>query len=216
MNKKVIIGLIVGVIALALVVVAILGVAKGWKFNNVNTDSDVSVIESTISTTAETESEETTSATSSSTGSTASGTTSQLPQNGTKADCDNSSPVVAGKIVSVPIKVTKNPGSVVALLEFSYDTDNLSLIDFENGEIFDGVTASTVDNTAKFILMNDSIEENDTGTGTVLNLIFRVKDDAKAGTYEIKYNTSSAQWANIDEEFVTDSVVVESGSITIK
>ena len=102
----------------------------------------------------------------------------------------------AGNEIVVPVKMLSNPGIANIKLSLDYDRDAMQLTGIENGDIFtDNKMTADLSNLAnlKSILWSDNTStENNTNTGTLVKLKFKVKDGAATGTYAINAVCSSA------------------------
>ena len=102
----------------------------------------------------------------------------------------------AGLELIVPVKMLSNPGIANIKLSLDYDRDAMQLTGIENGDIFtDNKMTADLSNLAnlKSILWSDNTStENNTNTGTLVKLKFKVKDGAATGTYAINAVCSPA------------------------
>lgn len=117
-----------------------------------------------------------------------------------------------GDIVDVPIKVTKNPGMMAGKFVFEYDSKALEYVDYEEGDLLNEYEVNNTDGKVTCIISNSELKDS-SGKGTVIVLQFKVKDGAKKGDYEIKYSSES-QIGNLDEKYV--DIEVEKAKITVK
>ena len=101
-----------------------------------------------------------------------------------------------GNEIVVSVKMLSNPGIVNIKLSLNYDRDAMQLTGIENGDIFaDNRMIADLSNltSLKSILWSDNTSrENNTNTGTLVKLKFKVKDGAATGTYAINAVCSPA------------------------
>lgn len=114
-----------------------------------------------------------------------------------------------GDIVKIPIKVTKNPGMVIAKTVVNYDDAVLEYVECEGG-IFTDNTVSTKDGKATCVLMANFTADlkDNTETGTIATLVFKVKKGATKGESLISIDEENSEYANLREKFVTPKVSI--------
>lgn len=104
-----------------------------------------------------------------------------------------------GKTISVPVNISNNPGIMASALKIEYDSQKLTYIGYDEGEVFenylfkeekDGLLFSNIEN------------KNSTKNGVMFYLKFKVKDNAQLGDSDIKVNATDESFVNFDEEFV--------------
>ncbi len=104
-----------------------------------------------------------------------------------------------GKTISVPVNISNNPGIMASALKIEYDSQKLTYIGYDEGEVFenylfkeekDGILFSNIEN------------KNSTKNGVMFYLKFKVKDNAQLGDSDIKVNATDESFVNFDEEFV--------------
>lgn len=117
-----------------------------------------------------------------------------------------------GKKVSVPIKLSKNPGINAAQLIFEYDSSALTYNGCENGDILDECEDAENSGVITVLVQNGGIEDS-SKNGTLITLSFTVKDGAKPGTYTVKASEKS-MICNSDEVIVVPEL--SDGQITVK
>ncbi|MBR3418519.1 MAG: hypothetical protein IKG82_07490, partial [Oscillospiraceae bacterium] len=115
---------------------------------------------------------------------------------------------VPGEIFQLPVEIRENPGIAALSLSLVYDTARLELLGTQDGGILgESSYLAGGDLTAVPYTMNwDDLTDN-TGTGNVVLLSFKAKDDA-SGITEVSalVNTQSTFNANMEEiPFVTES-----------
>lgn len=96
---------------------------------------------------------------------------------------------VMGKIgdeVTVPVTVTNNPGIATFRFRITYNTDDLTFISAEKGDVLTkGTISSTTDAENKTMTFLWYSAENVTADGEIAKLKFNIKDTAK-GEYALK------------------------------
>lgn len=120
----------------------------------------------------------------------------------------------AGGTVRISISLENNPGIIAMLLKVEYNSSVLTLTDVQDAGLL-GTNYHNPDLAkSPYILSwaNDSATENYTVTGTIVTLIFQVKEGAEAGTYPVtvSYDNEEDHIINYDLETV-DFQAVEGG-----
>lgn len=197
MNKKLIIAIIAGVVALALIVTAAVVVIKKININTPDDDSSTP----------------TSSVDSDKADGTVDGTTS------------DSTPVVdkgnvtignfegkTGDVIDVPIKLSENPGILAGMFIFEYDSKALEYVDYEQGDILDEYEVNATAGKVACVISSSALEDSKKN-GTIITLQFKVKDGAAKGDYIIKYSDES-QISNLNEEWIKPQI--SDGKITVK
>lgn len=197
MNKKLIIAIIAGVVALALIVTAAVVVIKKININTPDDDSSTP----------------TSSVDSDKADGTVDGTTS------------DSTPVVdkgnvtignfegkTGDVIDVPIKLSENPGILAGMFIFEYDSKALEYVDYEKGDILDEYEINATAGKVACVISSSALEDSKKN-GTIITLQFKVKDGAAKGDYIIKYSDES-QISNLNEEWIKPQIA--DGKITVK
>lgn len=116
--------------------------------------------------------------------------------------------VNAGGTVTVPIKLDKNPGINACQLIFEYDTNALTLVGFENGDILD-----QCESNGNMVIIYDSGIKDITKNGTLVTLEFAVKNSAAKGEYQVKLAADS-MIVNADEAVVIADISL--GSVVVE
>ncbi len=128
--------------------------------------------------------------------------------------------VKANSMIVVPVVLNENPGTNTGMVEFSFDANVLTYVDYDRGEIFDNHTVATKDGGKVSILfeMNNDKTGNviDTNaTGRLITLKFKVAKNAKPGSYTIGTVTQFASADSAREnELYTPKLKI--GKINIK
>ncbi len=119
------------------------------------------------------------------------------------------------KEITVPIKITKNPGFYASNLILRYDTDAFDLVALKNGDICENCSSNLKDGILYSLITSElkagSVDV--TKTGTLANLVLKPKAGIKTGTYKI-HILSDSNFANLNESFV--KVTLKTYDIEIK
>lgn len=98
-------------------------------------------------------------------------------------------PILGGteQMVTVDLELVKNPGLVGFKVNFSFDETNLELVSFEDKEVLKGYNGYDGEgNTDKVLTWKDtSAKKNNTATGILATLTFKVKSTTTVGEYTI-------------------------------
>lgn len=113
----------------------------------------------------------------------------------------------AGSTVTVPVRLQNNPGVTGFMLQIDYDSSKLELLRATSGTSFSGMEINA-SNPVR-VLWTSSSQKNVTGTGTVLELTFRVKNGV-SGQAQIKVTPGDAENAsgNVSMNTVSGTVTV--------
>lgn len=200
MNKKIIIGIVAAVVALGIIIVAIIGITKGFSPKKGNDSSSSSVISS---------------GSGSSAGSSAQGSGSSSADKKIEKGKMTIEPAKAsaGDVISVPIKLSENPGIAAGQFYFEYDTKAFTYDSYEKGDILDDYEVSDAAGKVSCIISADDISKNATANGTLITLKFMVKSDAAKGDYTIKVSDGT-MLCDVDENTVSPKL--SDGKITVK
>lgn len=203
MNKKLIIGIIAGVVALAVIVVGIILV-----FGTINGSRPEDADTSSISSAVDKDEQGDSSDDATSSGGVLGNTAIESGVNSAVAD----DTTLASDVIKVPVEIKKNPGMTMAQIYFEYDQSVLTCVGFENGDILETyIDPAYGDGNVVFIM--ECAETEDTAeTGELLTLLFKAKKNAKAGAYEVKVGEKS-QFINIDETFVKPEISIEKATV---
>lgn len=109
---------------------------------------------------------------------------------------------VPGEEVSVKVNISGNPGFSYLELTPQY-SDRLTLVSVTNGSLVNDLTQGK-----QFVW---SADEDVTGNGTLMTFVFRLADNASAGSYPVSFVFRSA--INYNEEPVAFAVVP--GAVTV-
>lgn len=199
MNKKLIVGIIAGILALVLIVVAAVLIIKSIDIKDGDSSSDISLSDVTDA----------------SSGSDADGSdssTGDLPAVEEGNVGIGSAEGKASDTVKVPISLNKNPGIFAGQYYFEYDSSVLEYVGYEEGDLFDEYSVNQTDGVINFIINAKELADV-TDNGTLVILEFKIKDDAKAGDYAITLGEKTLI-CNLDEQTVVPEI--EEGKITVK
>ena len=119
--------------------------------------------------------------------------------------------VSAGSEVKVNVSLKKNPGIVGIRFNVSYDTSVLTIQEAKGG-IFKDTTFGSLTSPLS-VVWGDSVHDDNKTDGTVVELVFKVKDTAKSGNYPIKITYDADDIFNSNLENVNFTVV--NGSINV-
>lgn len=127
----------------------------------------------------------------------------------------------SGQSVNITISMTTNPGMATVDFEVTFDSSVLTL-EKVNDEKFiplgEGVEIAHSDQLVSpyhLSWLNDLAKEDITKTGKMVTLTFKVADDAKPGTYDIKVDPKTVEIydcniKDVDFEFENGAVTVSS------
>lgn len=118
----------------------------------------------------------------------------------------------SGKEVKLAISLSDNPGLTYLKLKVSYNASALEFVSAQNTGLLTGTftTSKTTDVNPYVIQWMGADDSN--SNGTIVNLTFRVKDDAAEGNYTISLTPEEAYNAAYDDVAFT----VTDGVITVK
>ena len=125
----------------------------------------------------------------------------------------SSGEVTPGSEFTVPVNIEGNTGFAAAAFQFTYDTDALELVGFNsegglmrNG-MLEGVDASTVGYFSGSDMRDD---------GLLFSVVFRVKDDAPGGVYDIQIGLVEGAATNlVNSQAQTITVSFSSGVVQV-
>ncbi len=108
-------------------------------------------------------------------------------------------------VVAVTVKVKENPGMAAAQLFIEFDKDAFYYDSYAEGEVFDEYTVEDLGGKVGCILSVSDITKNATEDGALVTLKFAIKKDAKKGDYELKIGESTL-FADKDENTVDPKI----------
>lgn len=204
MNKKLLIGIIAGVVALALLIVGIVLVTEKIDGSRPNDDSS-------ISTDADKDNS------SDKTNSSGNNTNNPLKEDsftsGTNSAAANDN-TLASDIIKVPVNIIKNPGVMAGKVVIEYDASVMTCVGYDNNDDVMQLLIEPQYSAGKVTAILEAPQIEDTNkTGTLITLLFKAKKDAKAGSYELKISDST-EFSNYNEQLVEPTIVAE--KVTIK
>ncbi len=121
----------------------------------------------------------------------------------------------AGDTVEVDVEFANNPGIFVARFTIEYDENALELDSVSLKDTFGGqFTAPEVLTSPVTIPWEESQLADNTNSGSMLTLKFKVKDSATSGTHGINITYVKGDICNVNEEDVDFTII--NGSVTIE
>ena len=115
--------------------------------------------------------------------------------------------VTRGQEFTVPIKLTSNPGMISLRLEFTYPSD-LTLVSADDTGLLNGKIPQPT--SPHILFWNDALASNNTKTGTIATLKFRMASNASCGKKTVKVRVLDAYNASLNPISIADaSAVVE-------
>lgn len=203
MNKKLLIGIIAGVLALAVLIAGIVLVTK--KIDGSRPDDG-----SSISADANKDSSD---KTDSSNNNTNNPLNEESFSSGTNSAVENDN-TLASDVIKVPVNITKNPGVMAGMVVIEYDASVMTCVGYDNTDDIMQLLIEPQYSAGKVTAILEAPAIEDTNeTGTLITLLFKAKKDAKAGSYEIKISDST-EFSNYNEQLVEPTLVAE--KVTIK
>lgn len=93
----------------------------------------------------------------------------------------------AGSVIEIDVAIANNPGIISLRNQIVYDTTALELVSVSDTGILKGYTAPSSQISSPYTLRwADSLtSENNNSNGTVVTLVFKIKDTAVAGNYDV-------------------------------
>lgn len=113
-----------------------------------------------------------------------------------------------GEEVTVNVDITENPGFWMAQWTVSYDTTRLEKVEFTKA-VTDGFVWTNEGNNYVF---ENAANEDMTYTGTILNLKFKIKEDAPLGDAEVTIIDLEACDYDVEDVFFT----INAGKVTVE
>ena len=126
--------------------------------------------------------------------------------------------------IEIDVIVEENAGVSAMLLSLVYDTSVFTLIDLKYGVAFSSLSpihtnTETDQGYGIYPFMISYLgDENDTSTGNMMTLRFRVKENAPDGSYPItfKYERDKAVSYLKDGKILTKNLLIDGAEITLK
>lgn len=211
MNKKIIAGIIAGVVVLIGAVVAILYFSGTLKLDlksggEKETTSDASSVKS---------GESSLDADGNNSNSGGSSTSQTIESRSTGKDTVKvEDATVKDNKITVPIYATKNDGLAAARIFVSFDKNSFDYADVTSGDIFDDCSANYSNGEVVIVATTKDAVYDVKGAGVVANLILVPKSGISKGEYKVTVDKEKSEYANYDGEFVKPTI--ETGKIVIK
>lgn len=123
----------------------------------------------------------------------------------------------AGEYVELGVFLDNNPGIATADLNIEYDTSALELVEVEDSGLLQNTYAVHADNFGspyRLSWENDLAGSNETQTGKLATLRFKVSDTAQEGYYTVSVNQSTAEV--YDCNVGKASVQITNGTVEVK
>lgn len=187
MNKKLVLGIVVGVAVLLAIVIAIFSITGTFgkidKDNNSDTPSSSTVSGGEVI------------------NNNSSGGSSSGANNSSEDKKTDTEVIVKAKkakknsIISIPVEIDNNPGFCAGTFAFKYDTDLLAYVDYKKGEILDSYDVADKDGNLTFLIFSSKTEDVKKN-GTVITLNFRVKKESSDGNYIITIDNEGTMLGN--------------------
>lgn len=124
--------------------------------------------------------------------------------------------VKSGTTVNVAVKIKDNPGILGAAINLRYD-EGLTLLSAKTGEVFSSLVLTKpgkFQSPCKFVWDGQEITSDDIKDGTILDLSFKVADNAKSGE-SYKINISCDDGDVVDANMNAVDVKTEEGEISV-
>lgn len=120
-----------------------------------------------------------------------------------------------GQTVEVTVSLENNPGLIAASMALAYDETKLTLVEAVDTELLaDGVFSKLLDTNPFHMRWEDSLADGDnTATGTIATLKFKIAEDCPEGEIPLTLTLSSTEIYNYDVEIVASAG--ENGSIQV-
>lgn len=117
-----------------------------------------------------------------------------------------------GEKVEVTVDVSNNPGIIGLRLRIGYDSSALELVNV-NPVVYADTTFGPLENNPFVFSWSDAIHGDNTTNGTICELVFQIKSNAKAGVYPIvlsydEEDVFNSEWENITFEVEQGAVIV--------
>ena len=104
-----------------------------------------------------------------------------------------------GEEAVVPVDIKNNPGISAFILTFLYDSSALEYLDFYAGDAFNKYTIAN--NSEKGMLNVVFSSFSDVyKDGRIISLKFKIKEDAKMGSYAIRIQSKKGDFSNTNED----------------
>lgn len=113
-----------------------------------------------------------------------------------------------GDTVTVPIRISENPGIIAALLKIAYDSDALTLTNVTDGGILGEYKFGDTLTANPYIVSwsNGTAQTDYTANGDLVYLTFKINENATAGTYPVSVSYDAEEIYNKALENITFAV----------
>ena len=111
--------------------------------------------------------------------------------------------VTKGQEFTVAVEIKNNPGVASVLLNIAYDESVLTLVEVKDTGLISGkMHSSVLTSPYQLSWMNGTLTEDNTEDGIIVNLVFKVNDNAELGDYNIAlaYDYDNYDIINVDME----------------
>lgn len=144
------------------------------------------------------------------------------PDDRYNADVDNTTPIIAisdaegyvGETVEVTIELQNNPGLVGAILNLSYDSTVLELVEVEDGQLLqDPVFGNDLETVPYLLTWMDAESADATESGLLVTLTFEIRSGVADGTtavVEVTYDPDNI----INTELENVPFAIDNGVVT--
>lgn len=114
-----------------------------------------------------------------------------------------------GDVVSVPVKISGNPGFMAMMVDFEYDKDALKYIGYDEGNVISNYQFAEDEGKVKMLNLEDADTKKN---GTLLSLKFEILTDNSQDS-EVKVVAGDDSVCNSQEELI--KVKTKNGKITL-
>ncbi|GEM_PF-6192782 len=212
MNKKIIAGIVSGIVILVALIFGILYFTGTIKLN---LKSEKETTSQTDSGKSSEKSSETSDGKGTSQNSSDSKTKNTLESRSTGKDTvEVKDATVTDNKVTVPIYATKNDGLAAARMFIDFDKNAFDYADVTPGDMFDECYSNITDGEVTIVATTKDGIYDVKGAGVIANVILIPKSGISKGEYKVTVNKEKSEYANYDAEFVKPTV--ETGKIIIK
>lgn len=129
--------------------------------------------------------------------------------------CVSAATACTGGTATLTVSIQNNPGIVYAGLNISYDHTKLTLTDVTDGKLLDSPTFGPTANSPFVMTWDESTAAaNNTKSGVLATLSFRVADGCAAGDVPVTLSYSANNVYNYDLDNV--AFEVQSGKVTVQ
>jgi len=130
--------------------------------------------------------------------------------------------VSSGDTVQISVKISNNSGIANMRLSLQYDNSVMTLTDVQEGQALSSLDYITTDpdtelgySITPFMLMWDGLD-NDSSSGTLAVLTFKIADNAPKGSYIVTFNYGLGDISyRVGDDYSNTTVFVDSAIITV-